>query len=131
MRSLALGMLVLVFAACAPALEQDARRLKPREIREPIDPTIVVHNVGIDRLVVYDDRGQSLGRVMTGQAKCITLRGAGELSTFLVILIEGKYYATPRFNPHDFDGGWLLKIGTTPRYDVLSLQPLGKCIQRR
>ena len=130
MRSLALGMLVLVFASCAPALEQDARQLKP-EIREPIDPTIVVHNVGIDRLVVYDERGQALGRVMVGEARCINLRGVGELSTQLIILIEGKYYATPMFSPHDFDGGWLLKIGTTPRYDVLSLQPLGKCVQRR
>lgn len=87
--------------------------------------TVLVVNEGVYAFSVYGSVG-FLARVWPGERKCVRLLSPTP-TTLRIRTMNGATYETPRFLPTEFDGGWTMTIGTTPRYDVTSITTASRC----
>lgn len=92
----------------------------------PFIATVFVTNQGLGTLTVYS-RGFRLATVAPNKSECVKLYRANKgFRLYAKFIGEGHLYESPPFDLMS-SRGWQWTLGTTPRFDRLSLVPSDPC----
>ena len=126
MRTLRACVAAVVLAVGMSACRNNAAWVS--EPVHPLGPTLqVVNNTSLEYRVVVGPGVFVISR--PGQTACVrvgTNRHVRAIQVFA--LASSDEYQTPADNLMNAPG-WILEIGQTPRYDVLSLRPAEPCMR--